>query len=158
MARVSFAARGGWWVAAQVPILLLAFLVPLWTSGVEAAQFRHPVQYLGALLVVLGLGVIAAGLIALGQALTPFPRPRRDAPLVTRGVYGLVRHPIYSGLIAAALGWAVVWLSLVGGLYALLVAGFFDRKAVREEAWLRERYPDYPAYARRVRRFIPGAY
>ena len=41
-----------------------------------------------------------------------------------------------------------------GGWWAV----FFDRKARREERWLRSRFPKYAAYERRVRRFIPGIY
>jgi protein-S-isoprenylcysteine O-methyltransferase Ste14 len=35
------------------------------------------------------------------------------------------------------------------------MALFADFKATREERWLRERFPDYPDYARRVRKLIP---
>jgi protein-S-isoprenylcysteine O-methyltransferase Ste14 len=69
-----------------------------------------------------------------------------------------VRHPIYTGIVLGALGWALAWLSVAGAAYAALLAVFFDRKARREERWLRSRFPDYAAYAHRVRRFIPGIY
>ncbi|MGH8681891.1 MAG: methyltransferase family protein, partial [Burkholderiales bacterium] len=87
-----------------------------------------------------------------------FPHPREGVQLVRRGVYGLVRHPVYAGLLVGALGWALAWLSVAGVIFSALLAAFFDRKARREERWLRSRFPEYAAYQRQVRRFIPGIY
>lgn len=153
----SFVARGGLWVAWQVPILIGAVALPL-ASDQGQLWPQHPLQWLGVVATVFGFSVMSAGLLALGDALTPFPRPRADATLRTRGVYALVRHPIYSGLIVATLGWALWWLSAIGVLYTVLVFFFFDRKAGREEQWLREAYPDYSVYQARVRKLIPGIY
>jgi protein-S-isoprenylcysteine O-methyltransferase Ste14 len=155
--RYSFAERGGWWVVAQIPLLLAVFFVAPYTSR-AARGFAHPLQYLGVLAILAGIGVIVAAFVSLGASLTPYPRPRADARLVTRGIYKFMRHPIYSGLIVGAFGWALVWLSLWGLFGAGLVALLFDRKAAREEHWLIERYPEYAAYMRRVRRFVPGVY
>lgn len=153
----SFVARGGLWVAWQVPILIGAAALPV-ASGYGPLWPQHPLQWLGVVATVAGFSMVSAGLIALGDALTPFPRPRSDAALRTRGIYAWVRHPVYGGVIVATLGWALWWLSGLGALYAVLVFTFFDRKAHREERWLREVYPDYPVYQARVRKLIPGIY
>jgi protein-S-isoprenylcysteine O-methyltransferase Ste14 len=153
----SFSERGGWWVVAQVPLLALAVVLPPWTRGSDGG-FGHPLQWLGLALAGSGVLLVFAGLVALGRALTPFPHPREGAQLVTRGVYRLVRHPVYTGLLVGAFGWALAWLSVAGVAYSALLAVFFDRKARREERWLRSRFPEYAAYERRVRRFIPGIY
>ena len=85
----------------------------------------------GVALVFGGLGVFA-----IRAYLTPLPYPVAHNQLVRSGVYGLVRHPLYSSQLFAALGWTAFTLSLTH--LALLVAGFafFDHKASREEAWL----------------------
>ena len=153
----SFSERGGWWVAAQVPLLALAVVLPPWTARSDGG-FGHPLQWLGLVLAAGGMLLVLAGLVALGRALTPFPHPREGAQLVTRGVYRLVRHPVYTGLLVGAFGWALAWLSGAGVAYSALLAVFFDRKARREERWLRSRFPGYPDYEGRVRRFIPGIY
>jgi protein-S-isoprenylcysteine O-methyltransferase Ste14 len=155
--RYSFGERGGWWVATQVVVLAVIFFLAPWTSRAGGSLAR-PLQYLGILSIVLGAGVVAAGFVSLGSSLTPYPRPRGDAVLITRGIYRFVRHPIYTGLILGTLGWALAWISAPGVVGALALAVFFDRKASREERWLTERYPDYAAYAARVRRFFPGVY
>jgi protein-S-isoprenylcysteine O-methyltransferase Ste14 len=38
---------------------------------------------------------------------------------------------------------------------AVVLLGFFELKSRREETWLEERFPDYPAYRARTRRLIP---
>jgi protein-S-isoprenylcysteine O-methyltransferase Ste14 len=153
----SFSERGGWWVVAQAPLLALAVVLPPWTARSDGG-FGHPLQWLGLALVAGGMVVAFAGLAALGRALTPFPHPREGAQFIRRGVYRLVRHPVYTGLLVGAFGWALAWLSVAGVAYSALLAAFFDRKARREERWLRSRFPEYAAYARQVRRFIPGIY
>ena len=98
------------------------------------------------------------GLLDLRGALTPLPRPREGAELVEIGVYRLVRHPVYGGLVLAAVGWGLFTASVVALATAPLLLGFFRLKSGREEAWLRERYPAYEAYAARTKRMIPWVY
>lgn len=86
------------------------------------------------------------------------PRPRDEASLVTGGIYRRVRHPIYLGLIALAMGWACVTLSPLALAAAIALAVVLDLKARREEFWLTERYSEYPRYRARTHRFIPGVY
>ncbi len=68
------------------------------------------------------------------------------AQLVTSGAYRLVRHPIYFGMLLAALGISLLILSPLRIALTLLLGVFFDRKATLDERWLLERYPDYPVY------------
>jgi len=53
------------------------------------------------------------------------------------------------------MGWALVWRSWPALLAALALAPVLCAKARREERWLRQHFPEYAAYERRVRRFIP---
>jgi protein-S-isoprenylcysteine O-methyltransferase Ste14 len=152
-----FAARGGWWVVAQLPVMLGAFAAPL-VQGAATFEGANPLQLAGAALTALGAALAFAGLASLGRALTPFPRPRDDASLRQSGVYGWVRHPIYGGLVLASFGWALAWLSVAGAVAALVTLAFFDRKSAYEERLLRARFPEYAAYARRVKKLVPGIY
>ena len=107
------------------------------------------------LLALAGVLLLLSGLLRLGPNLTPLPYPTAGATLIQSGPYRFVRHPMYAGGIAIAYGWSLFvcgWLTLV---YATILFAFLDVKATREERWLTSRFPDYPAYQRRVRKLIP---
>lgn len=152
-----FTARGGLWVLAQIPVMLFAAWIPV-ATGAGTWVPRAVLPLLGAVLSALGVGLSIAGLVRLGEALTPFPAPRAGARLRTRGLYARVRHPVYAGLIVATLGWSLWWLSPWGIVYTAFVLLFFDRKAAYEEARLLATYPEYAAYRRRVAKFVPWLY
>lgn len=97
---------------------------------------------------------VAAG--QLGPALTPSPLPTENARLRHDGVYGQVRHPIYSGvlLISTARAAGSGNRRQVGAA-ALLIA-LLNYKARFEEAALRERFPEYASYAASTPRFVPA--
>ena len=143
----SLGPRGEGWVAIQT-LLIVAVVV----GGFFGDHWPWPVRLFGGALLFLGLLFTVAAARSLGPAMTPLPRPLPGGELVVSGPYGIVRHPIYSGVVVAAAGGAVLcssWWSL--GAAALLLA-FFHVKAAREEEWLVARYPGYQDYARRVRR------
>lgn len=155
----TFRARGGGWVLAQLPVLMALVVTPMKTgTGGALWPAAHPLQIAGMLAVCAGVALGLAGALTLGRALSPFPRPPAGAPLKQRGVYAWVRHPMYAGILLAALGWSMWWLSAAGALVTLAAAVFFDRKAAREEVWLSARHPAYRAYRKRVKKFLPGIY
>ena len=151
-----FVQRGGWWVVGQFILLIVV--------AVLGIVFRHePVRKLslvGGLFFLLAAAICGlAGLVNLGRNLTPFPRPSAQTRLVRRGIYGLIRHPLYSAVMCAAVGWSSFWQSGPAFVASLALAVFFDAKARHEEQWLRRQLPDYVDYMRRVRsRFIPWLY
>lgn len=126
---------------------------PVWPPGLASVA-----TVAGAALAVAG-GVLALwGVSGLGSNLTALPYPKDGSQLVVSGPYAIVRHPIYSGLIIGALGFALFvhgWLSLI---YALVLFIFFDVKSRKEERWLVQKFPDYPEYVARVRKLIPWVY
>jgi len=152
--------RGEGWVVIQLVIV----------ASIAAAGLAMPGSSVGpgaglGLLVGWGLvaagGVLAiAGLVGLqgGDALTAVPHPREEARLVEHGAYGLVRHPIYGGLVVAAAGWAVARGSVAALAGTALLLVFFDLKRRREEAWLEARFAGYAEYRARTRRLIPWIY
>lgn len=148
-------ARGDGWVVAQA-LLLAGVLV----AGLTGPAWDGVTLWLaipaGAILLALGALLALVGLRGLGSSLTPFPRPRRRGELVAHGIYGMVRHPIYGGLMLAAPGWALLTASVAALALALALIVFLALKARHEEKLLTARFPDYGEYRRRVRRrFLP---
>ncbi|MEI7908689.1 MAG: isoprenylcysteine carboxylmethyltransferase family protein [Verrucomicrobiota bacterium] len=149
-----FFQRGGAWVAVQgVLLTAVALLAVCFRSG------GFPILVMaGVALMLVGASVALAGAMALGRNLTPFPKPSDSAQLVRHGIYAGVRHPLYTSVIAVSIGWALVWQSWPALLVAVMLIPFFHAKARHEERWLREKFPEYAEYEKRVSRFIPWIY
>jgi protein-S-isoprenylcysteine O-methyltransferase Ste14 len=146
--------RGEGWVALQTIVLIAvgvcAVAGPRWPHGV-AWWLRVP----GLLLEAAGLGLVVVSRLALGPSFTVLPRPRDRSTLRRTGIYARARHPVYGGLLVACVGVSLHRSPLVVVPTAVLAVVFW-LKSIREEAWLTERYPDYPEYRRATpRRFIP---
>jgi len=147
-----FLARGGAWVIVQFVLLTAVIVLGVVFHG---DLTRLPVIATGALLFVLGGGFGIAGVAVLGRNRTPYPQPLADSEFVQRGIYARVRHPLYTSVMLASLGWALIWQSGPAFVAALALLPFFQAKARREEQWLSGQFPGYPDYARRVPRFLP---
>jgi protein-S-isoprenylcysteine O-methyltransferase Ste14 len=109
----------------------------------------------GLVLFALGLGfAVRARVVIGGNWGTPMTR-KLEPELVTSGPYRLVRHPIYSGILAAGVGTAVAlgwpWLVVVA-----LAGVYFVYSATVEERYMTERFPDaYPPYKRSSKMLVP---
>jgi protein-S-isoprenylcysteine O-methyltransferase Ste14 len=116
-----------------------------------------PVRLVGVGLALLGIVLLAWVHKTLGDNWSPSLEIRRGHELVERGPYALVRHPMYTAIGCALLGYAilsgnalVLFASPVP--FAILVVS----RLSSEEALLRERFgDDYLAYARRTKRLLP---
>jgi protein-S-isoprenylcysteine O-methyltransferase Ste14 len=112
----------------------------------------------GGVLIIAGGCLAAAGFFSQGKNLTVLPRPKDNAKLIETGAYRLVRHPIYSGLFFAFLGWGLHVHGLLTIGYSFLLFICLDMKARREERWLMGKFPEYASYRKRARRLIPFLY
>ena len=150
-------ARGGGWVALQLSLIAVVFVVgvtaPGWPDGAH-----WWVKGIGVACVVAGAIVFVSAIRTLGAAMTQFPKPNERGALVVDGPYAVVRHPVYSGAIlliggiALALSpWALVPTAVLAFVWAL--------KARVEERLLTARYPGYATYCEHTRyRIVPFVY
>jgi protein-S-isoprenylcysteine O-methyltransferase Ste14 len=145
-------------VVAQSALFVLIFAPRLRTRGSAVNPGTHrsaAVRTAAGLAIGTGAVVAVAGARELGPDLTPMPLPREGSQLRTGGAYAVVRHPVYTGVMAAS---AVRGLTAGGrvrpaaaaALCALLVV-----KAGWEERQMHARFPGYREYARRTPRFVP---
>jgi protein-S-isoprenylcysteine O-methyltransferase Ste14 len=152
--------HGEWYVVIQFVLFALVAAGPATWRGWPPWPFPggQPVGILGGAMMVAGLAVAVWGGLKHGAGLQALPYPRDGAALLQAGPYRIVRHPMYSGAVFMAFGWALWrhgWLTLG---YALLLFLLFDAKARREERWLVDKFPSYAAYQRRVRKLVPFLY
>ena len=114
------------------------------------------VTAVGALLTLLGVGFAIWARAALGQNWSGIVTLKAAHQLIRRGPYALVRHPIYTGLLLALLGTAMVGGELRGLLAILIVTLAYWRKSRLEETYLVRQFgAAYQAYQREVKALIP---
>lgn len=141
-------------VAIQFVIIVGAALAMFFDGDIEGQP--RLLQTIGIVVGVVGAVVALGASRRLGPALTASPEPRSGGQLVTGGLYGWVRHPIYTGVILVMVGASIGTGSVWAVLISLVLMPFFVYKSGYEEGMLRARYPSYGAYADRVRwRLIP---
>jgi protein-S-isoprenylcysteine O-methyltransferase Ste14 len=105
----------------------------------------------------LGLAFCWWARIHLGKLWSGGIDRKADHRVVDTGPYGIVRHPIYSGVIVAAFAFAITRARPSAILLWLLITVFFSLKARMEERFLRvELGEDYAAYGAKVGRLMPG--
>ena len=145
--------RGYFYVAVQFLLIALLFTAPRQAEPYGAIS--DLIGIVGVAVIALGAVILVTSFVRLGRSLTANPVPKDDGVLVTSGLYGRVRHPIYFGLLVLAFGvvldagwWPQIIIALM--LYFLL-----NIKAQFEEDLLRKKYPEYKAYALKTPRFFP---
>jgi protein-S-isoprenylcysteine O-methyltransferase Ste14 len=128
-------------------------VLPLSLAFPEAALIRWTV---GGGSILLGVAIAAAGIRNFSRAATPVPSNRPVQALVTAGIHGWSRNPIYVGMFliyggiatAAASAWI---LALALPLAIVIRYGV----VAREEAYLERRFGEaYRGYKARVRRWL----
>lgn len=144
----------GWvLVGVQVLLLILFVLLPKRRSLFAPPDF---LDVLGIVLMVGGLALVIVSLVSLGAALTATPVPQESAALRTKGIYGFVRHPVYSGILVAALGFTLAVGSVWQVVLWVALAVFFYAKAFWEDRLLAEKHGvAWFDYADHVSSFIP---
>ncbi|MGC8659045.1 MAG: methyltransferase [Desulfomonilaceae bacterium] len=133
---------------------LMLILAPI-ESHIVGRHVPSLQKWVGA---ILGIGGFLAALMAyreLGRNFRVFAAPRRSGRLITTGIYSKVRHPMYTAVIFAFLGYILYWGSLWGFPLWLIMTTLYVVKTWKEEEVLKERYPAYPDYERNSWRFFP---
>lgn len=139
-------------VAGQFALIIALILVPagsLWDRSILVWAAAS------VFFVLAGVVGVLAG-TRLGSNLTPNPIPKPEGTLETGGLYRYVRHPIYTAVLALALGLTALAASVAHLAIFLILVMLLGTKARAEERLLRERFPEYRDYQAKVGRFIPG--
>ena len=122
---------------------LLDFTLPTWIGYCCLAMF------------ILGVVIIILGIVSLNDNITPFPTPKKSSDLISNGIYGLIRHPIYSGIFLSMFCYALYSGSGFRLLVAALMLLVFYYKSDYEESLLLARYKRYQSYKEKTGRFFP---
>ncbi len=122
---------------------------------IRGYQFSLWNQVIGALFAVTGLILGRMSFRALGRNFRVFAAPRRSGTLIISGIYSRIRHPMYIAVILLIGGYALFFSSLFSIPFWIGCAVLYMIKAVKEEALLSAKYPNYADYRKHTWRFIP---
>jgi protein-S-isoprenylcysteine O-methyltransferase Ste14 len=128
----------------------LPFTMPLLPHGGGLPASLH---FVSAFLILCGNGLALAIIFRLGRSFSLMAEARR---LVSDGIYGVIRHPLYAAEQIAVIG---VFLQFLSPAAALVYAAQLACQYLRirnEERVLAAAFPDYSAYMARTARLVPG--
>ncbi len=159
MAFTAKADQSAWkrWAAVRVGLILIVWVVIRHPGFRAAGRATANPWLLGTGLALFGLGLALAvwARVYLGHNWGMPMSRKADPELVTTGPYRKVRHPIYSGIIAAMAGTAIAisWYWLVA---VVVLGAYFLASAVVEERTMARLFPvAYPPYQRATKMLIP---
>ncbi|MDX1882033.1 isoprenylcysteine carboxylmethyltransferase family protein [Mycolicibacterium sp. 120270] len=138
-----------------------AFFAPIlqMTGVVAPLGFLHApwVQFTGIALAVAGIAATVYAQVDMGDSWRIGVDPGETTTLVRKGVFGVVRNPIFTAMIVFGLGIALVTPNIVALIgFALLVLTIEVQVRVVEEPYLATKHGDvYRAYTASVGRFVP---
>jgi protein-S-isoprenylcysteine O-methyltransferase Ste14 len=134
-----------------VGVLLIAGIL----RGSGLAIHSLILAVIGTLLFACGIALAVWARLHLGRNWGMPMTQRAEPELVTSGPYRFVRHPIYSGLLTAMLGTALV-NSLLGLIVVAVLVAYFYYCGIVEERNLAVTFPKaYPEYRSRTKMLIP---
>jgi protein-S-isoprenylcysteine O-methyltransferase len=146
------------WIVIMISIGAGVFVAGNWRAGALPHGRAFPVA--GVVLFAAGLIFRWWAIVTLGRFFTVDVTIEKDHELVERGPFRLVRHPSYTGVLLAFVGFALTlrnWGAILIILVPIFVA-FVRRMNVEEAALQRALGDEYVAYIRRTKRLIPGVY
>jgi protein-S-isoprenylcysteine O-methyltransferase Ste14 len=146
------------WLVIMISIGAGVFIAMNWRAG--ALPNGRVFEFAGVVLFAAGLIFRWWAIVTLGRFFTVDVTIEKDHELVERWPFRVVRHPSYTGVLVAFVGFALTlrnWLSFLVVLVPIFVA-FVRRMNVEEEALrgaLGDRYADY---IKRTKRLVPSVY
>ena len=112
--------------------------------------------WLGLVLTAAGVAISIWARVSLGANWSGVVTLKDDHELIRKGLYRWIRHPIYTGILLAMIGTAMIKGHLRGWLGFLVVWAAFYFKARREEGFLRQEFGEgFEEHARRTGMFLP---
>jgi protein-S-isoprenylcysteine O-methyltransferase Ste14 len=138
-------------------VMIITSYWPMWSGALWATP--EPIGWAMFALVVAGFAFTWMARLHLGPLWSNTLAPTEDHRIVDTGPYGIVRHPVYAGLLLAALATAAERgrIEALAGAGVLIAA--LSLRAKLEERFLRRDLGDaaYAAYRARVPMLIPFA-
>ncbi|KAG7364685.1 protein-S-isoprenylcysteine methyltransferase [Nitzschia inconspicua] len=145
--------RGEYYTVAQFVLIFCIAIGGIPYAGPAFQFIGGPGLLLGGLVVTLkSFGDLGS------DSLSPYPSPPRGGALKTDGIYGQMRHPMYTGLLMVMAGLSIATNSADRLLLTALLWYLLEVKSDKEEDFLMEEYgQEYIDYKAAVPgKFVPA--
>jgi protein-S-isoprenylcysteine O-methyltransferase Ste14 len=153
--------RSNRWVLIAFGIIgLLDGYVPAYTDRIGFWTIDDDtVRWIGVMVLAAGSVLRIVPVFILGDRFSGLVAIQPGHTLVTNGIYSVIRHPSYLGLLLVSLGWVLAFRSGAGLLLtACLIPPLLARIRAEEALLLQQFGDEYQAYRSRTSRLIPGIY
>lgn len=149
-----------WVIGVFAVVGLLGAYLPALTDRKEFWTFDgDTVRWVGVGLFAVGLMLRIWPVFVLGDRFSGLVAIQPGHALVTTGMYSVIRHPSYLGLLISGFGWGLAFRSGVGLLLAAMYVPPLLARINSEERLLQSQFgAEYDAYRARTSRLIPGIY
>jgi protein-S-isoprenylcysteine O-methyltransferase Ste14 len=149
-----------WVVGAFAVVGLLLSFVPAYTDRIGFWTIDgETIRWLGIVLYLAGGALRLWPVFVLGHRFSGLVAIQPGHTLVTGGIYSVIRHPSYMGLLLNSLGWALAFRSGVGVLLVVILIPLLMARIGSEEALLQSQFgAEYDAYRQHTWRLLPGVY
>lgn len=153
--------RANRWVLVAFGVLgLLNGWLPAYTDRIDFWTLGGDmVRWVGVVVFIFGTALRMWPVFVLGNRFSGLVAIQPEHRLVTTGIYGIIRHPSYCGLLVGSLGWSLTFRSGAGVLLTALTLVPVLARIHAEEMLLHSHFgAEYDAYRARTSRLIPGVY
>jgi len=115
---------------------------------IEVTSFSY---FVGFLIILIAFIILLVAIKDLGRNLSPLPRPINNSNLVTKGIYGFTRHPMYYSLIFISFGVFITKLSIYYLFLSTSLSLIIKFKIALEEQYLKNKFKNYLLYKNEVK-------
>ena len=146
------------WLVIMMSIAAGVFVAMNWPAA--SLPYGRVFAVVGVVLFVAGLALRWWAIITLGRFFTVDVVIEKDHEVVERGPFRLVRHPSYTGVLLAFVGYGLTlrnWAALLVTIVPIFAA-FIRRMNVEEEALSQALGARYANYMGRTKRLVPFVY
>ena len=142
--------KGEWYLFFQIFLIFLHLIPPYPKIRNLAFSINTFCIIIGLVITILGIFIVINAIIDLGESLSPLPYPMNKSSLIICNSYHNVRHPLYKGLLFISLGICIFSLSLFHLFLFIALSYILKIKALKEEEWLKIKFPEYNKYIKEV--------
>ena len=135
----------------QFFIIILHFFKWEFIPEKQIIQITPFSYFVGFLIIIIAFIILLVSIKDLGRNLSPFPRPKNNSNLVTKGIYRFIRHPMYYSVIFISFGVFLIKLSIYHLFLSISLSLVIKFKIALEEQYLKNKFKNYFLYKNEVK-------